>query len=555
VGKKDAPIFVYHEEDAMNRKIFPLLSSIILSALLLYSLISLLTQAAQAASPDAPVLNLIHVPGDYPTIQAAINASVSGDTILVASGTYLENIDYLAKDITITSESGPQATIIDGQYYGSVVQIGPNGKLIGFKITHGYGLGAGAVVFGNGTIIRHNIFDTNQQYGGYWGAAIGGNSASPQIEANIFVNNNCDQQYISGVVAFVNDSEPQIVNNIFVDNPCWAINLTLPDNLSPRIINNTIVGNRIGMVVHANVFAGNQIYRNNIIEGNEIGLSLEGSPENYPTWDYNLVYSNAINYDGIPDQTELNGNISENPQFVDPLNGNFLLLAQSPAIDAGTNTLCPVMDYQGFPRPMDGNGDGVSICDMGAYEFAIPLSSVSLDGPTDGKVQSSYTFTATVSPITATLPSLYVWQATGQMPVTHSDGITDTFVFSWELPGTQVVTVTATNPLGSVSDTHLITVTDVPLTGLIAASDSPTLLGEVTTITATISAGTNVTYTWDFGDETFGSGATITHTYPAVEVYTATVTASNSINALSAFTVVDIKQPIQLIYLPLIRRN
>jgi hypothetical protein len=375
------------------------------------------------------------------------------------------------------------------------------------------------------------------------------------IEANIFVNNNCDQQYISGVVAFVNDSAPQIINNIFVDNPCWAINLTLPDNLSPQIINNTIVGNLIGMVVHANVFAGNQIYRNNIIEGNQIGLSVEGSPENYPTWDYNLVYNNTSNYDGIPDQTGLNGNISEDPQFVDAVNGNFQVLAQSPAIDTGTNALCPVMDYQGIPRPLDGNGDGVATCDMGAYEYAVPLSSISLAGPADGVVQNSYTFTATGSPITATLPITYEWQATGQMQITHSDGITDTFVFSWEHPGTQVVTVTATNPLGSVSDTHVITVTDVPITGLVAASDSPTFLGEVTTLTATVSAGTNVTYTWDLGDETFGSGATITHIYPAVGVYTATVTASNSINTLSAYIEVTIKQPIHYIYLPLMRRN
>jgi hypothetical protein len=51
------------------------------------------------------------VPADYPAIQQAINASVSGDTVLVAPGTYFGEIDIFTKAITVTSEAGPDLTV------------------------------------------------------------------------------------------------------------------------------------------------------------------------------------------------------------------------------------------------------------------------------------------------------------------------------------------------------------------------------------------------------------------------------------------------------------
>jgi len=63
----------------------------------------------------------IRVPQDYPEIQQAINAAQDGDTILVAPGTYVENINFLGKGIVLTSNfifSGDPdditSTIIDG---------------------------------------------------------------------------------------------------------------------------------------------------------------------------------------------------------------------------------------------------------------------------------------------------------------------------------------------------------------------------------------------------------------------------------------------------------
>ena len=50
------------------------------------------------------------------------------------------------------------------------------------------------------------------------------------------------------------------------------------------------------------------------------------------------------------------------------------LLAGSPAIDAGASDCPPpAADQRGGVRPVDGNGDGTAVCDIGAYEFGATL--------------------------------------------------------------------------------------------------------------------------------------------------------------------------------------
>jgi RHS repeat-associated protein len=81
---------------------------------------------------------------------------------------------------------------------------------------------------------------------------------------------------------------------------------------------------------------------------------------------------------------------------------------------------------------------------------------------------------------------------------------------------------------------------DVAIAGLSAVNDSPTELGQATTLTATVTAGTHVTYTWAFGDQQLDRGAVVTHTYAATGAYTAIVTASNLASVVTATTRVTI---------------
>ncbi len=66
---------------------------------------------------------IIHVPGDYPTIQAAVDAAMYGDEVVLADGVFTGdgnyNVDMLGKTITVRSQGGdPNACIIDvpGEY-------------------------------------------------------------------------------------------------------------------------------------------------------------------------------------------------------------------------------------------------------------------------------------------------------------------------------------------------------------------------------------------------------------------------------------------------------
>jgi hypothetical protein len=72
------------------------------------------------------------------------------------------------------------------------------------------------------------------------------------------------------------------------------------------------------------------------------------------------------------------------------------------------------------------------------------------------------------------------------------------------------------------------------ISGLQASSDSPTPLGNATSFVASVTTGTNLSYTWNFGDGTLGSGANPTRIYAQPGVFDVLVTANNSVSQATA---------------------
>jgi len=85
----------------------------------------------------AATATTIYVPDNYPTIQGAVNAASPGDTIIVRDGTYTESVVVDKANLTIRSENGAEATLVQALDPGSAAfKITADMCLIeGFEVT------------------------------------------------------------------------------------------------------------------------------------------------------------------------------------------------------------------------------------------------------------------------------------------------------------------------------------------------------------------------------------------------------------------------------------
>ena len=281
-------------------------------------------------------------PGE--SIQAAINGASSGDIIIVAQGTYNENLDIRRKAITVRSSDPDDpavvaATIINGGGNGSVVKFacaeGPSSVLSGFTIRGG---------------------------SSYDGGGITCVDASPTISNNVITQNSAK----AGAGIFCDHSSPTIIGNTIIANQASYYGGGIHcESSSPTITNNTISGNSAGQFgggFCCFLFSSPSITNTIIAYNGFVGEVNVGDPSiDHPSFKYCDVWNDmGLAYLGLPDQIGSNGNISVNPLFADSANGNFRLKSaggrwngsawvydpvSSPCLDAGD----PASDYAGEP--------------------------------------------------------------------------------------------------------------------------------------------------------------------------------------------------------------
>ena len=281
---------------------------------------------------------IINVPGDQPTIQAGINVAVDGDTVLVAPGTYYENIEiYQKNDIHIIG-SGVDVTTIDGDENGHVVVFNvASGSICNFTITNSGndpGYSCGVFTSQSRVIIENNIIAFNNR----------GISISSSSDVFIYRNKIV---FNAGYMAINFSASDGVVSyNLITDNTYHGIYHYYS---APDIFNNTIVGNNEHFALLLNPLE-HQVVHNNILVDFEIGILLQGGAQSaVPLVDiaYNDVWNNSTanyweEYGYLPNIYSQpftpqpgTGEIHDDPLFVDPLYDDYHLQFDSPCIDAG----------------------------------------------------------------------------------------------------------------------------------------------------------------------------------------------------------------------------
>jgi len=139
----------------------------------------------------------LNVPAQYPTIQAGINAAVSGDTVLVAIGTYTgtgnKNLDFGGRNLVLKGAAGPQWCIINCQNSGRgfYFHSGETAAAVveGFTVMGGSSsMGGGMNITNASPTIRRCIIYSCASTGSYGGGAYVSNG-SPYFAYCTVANN------------------------------------------------------------------------------------------------------------------------------------------------------------------------------------------------------------------------------------------------------------------------------------------------------------------------------------------------------------------------------
>ncbi|HET6513986.1 MAG TPA: DUF4082 domain-containing protein [Thermodesulfovibrionales bacterium] len=337
----------------------------------------------------------------FSSIQTALDSidwSVSGSrTIKVAQGIYYEYIQLGGIgatleggwDSTFTSRSqDPSLTIIDGLKDTVFDIFDVTVSVSGFTIRNG---SIGILCNNAGLSLTNSIITGHTNYGivisSFFEPAIGPKTALGTLTNSVIYGNGVGI-YVTSYRGGDSYTGVTLVNNTIVKNSSNGVETLgwfdehghygLREGLEMTAVNSIIWGN-----------SAHNLFINDVCQ-----------PWSTCPPSITISYSDIGDITGAT-YTDSGGNISADPLFVNAAAGDFRLTAGSPCIDTGTNDGAPTSDIMGYPRPSDGNGDGMAITDMGAYEYPTILPFTITTAPSGILI--------TVDGTTYTAPKTFYW--------------------------------------------------------------------------------------------------------------------------------------------------
>jgi hypothetical protein len=273
--------------------------------------------------------------------------------VTVSAGTYVENLT-IVHDLTFVG-TGHGQTVVDAGGSGVVVTILDPAvvTLTGFELRNG--AAGGVHNQGNLTLIESWIHLNGDGSPGSFGGLV--NDGAAQVQRCTISDNLGD---VDGGVG--NYGQLDLVNSTVAANGAAfapGIDNPVPETLSMTsctVTGNGAFGLRGGgqVTTSATILSGHTnancetvvtTLGHNLEDGDSCGLN-PGSGDLIAT----DPLLGAPTWNGGPTPTSA-------------------LLSGSPAVDTGPSAGFPSTDQRGLPRPVDGDGDGTPVCDIGAFEL------------------------------------------------------------------------------------------------------------------------------------------------------------------------------------------
>jgi len=262
---------------------------------------------------------------DLADVEASENSAASG------GGLYLAGTNVALTRVRAVNNGG---TIASGGVFVGATSASITDSTIEGNVG---GQGGGLIVSGGSLVMTNSTLSNNRSVGP---VALGGGSfisvASPSTLTNVT---------FSGNVADIQGGGLQMIGDLTLRN------VTFADNTAPM---GSAIFNGGTLTLGSSIIAGSAA-------SHCAGAAITSG-------DFNIDSNGTCGLAGGNDRNNVDpqlGSLADNggPTFT------HLPASTSPAIDGGNPVGCPATDQRGETRPTDGNGDGSSVCDVGAVEF------------------------------------------------------------------------------------------------------------------------------------------------------------------------------------------